>query len=139
MVSRSARALYSSAHSARASRRSSALQPGSVATVRSIAAISSGAPVEKLYLVAESSKGSPEERGSETILLVLGEEPVRSVIRATLEEEGYAVLQAASGEEALGKAARHPGPIHLMLSDAAMPGMLRCGLVNGDTDVGKSL
>ena len=74
-------------------------------------------------LVAGDSKGFPEERGCETILLVLGEEPVRSVIRATLEEEGYAVLQAGSGDEALGKAARHPGPIHLMLSDVAMPGI----------------
>jgi PAS domain S-box-containing protein len=74
-------------------------------------------------LVADDSKGSAEERGSQTILLVLGEDPVRSVIRADLEEEGYAVLQAASGDEALGKAARHPGPIHLMLSDAAMPGI----------------
>jgi PAS domain S-box-containing protein len=65
----------------------------------------------------------PEEAGREIILLVEGEDPLRSVIRQTLEEEGYVVLPAASGEEALERAARHSGPIHLVLSDAVMPGI----------------
>ena len=68
-------------------------------------------------------RAAPEDTGPETILLVLDEDPLRSVIRETLEEEGYAVVQAASGEEALEKAAQHPGPIHLLLSDAVLPGI----------------
>jgi len=61
--------------------------------------------------------------GPETILLVLDDDLLRSVIRETLEEEGYAVLRAASGEQALEQAAHHSGPIHLMLSDAVLPGI----------------
>jgi len=64
-----------------------------------------------------------EGTGPKTILLVLDEDPLRSVIRETLEEEGYAVVPAASGEEALEKAAQHPGPIDLVLSDAVLPGI----------------
>ena len=54
---------------------------------------------------------------------MLDEDPLRLVIGETLEEEGYAVVQAASGEEALEKAAEHPGSIHLLLSDAVLPGI----------------
>jgi CheY-like chemotaxis protein len=74
-------------------------------------------------IVADPPAGAPEDTGPETILLVLDEDPLRLVICETLEEEGYAVVQAASGEEALEKAAEHPGPIHLLLSDAVLPGI----------------
>jgi len=73
------------------------------------------------HAAAGPSTVGPEQAGRETILLVEGEDPLRSVIRQTLEEEGYVVLPAASGEEALEWAARHSGPIHLVLSDAVMP------------------
>jgi PAS domain S-box-containing protein len=68
-------------------------------------------------------KGAPAGTGSGTILLVLGEDPLRSVIGETLEEDGYLVLSAASGEEAIERAARHSGSIHLLLSDAVLPGL----------------
>jgi PAS domain S-box-containing protein len=74
-------------------------------------------------VAAAPPKAARDETGSETILLVVEEDPLRSAIRETLEEEGYAVVEAASGEEALGKAAEHPGPIQLMLSDAEAPGI----------------
>ena len=64
-----------------------------------------------------------EDTGPRTILLVLGEGPLRSVIGETLEAEGYLVLPAASGEEAIERAARHSGSIHLLLSDALLPGL----------------
>lgn len=72
---------------------------------------------------AGPSKPAPEEAVPETILLVEADDPLRSVIRETLEEERYAVVEAASGEEALEKAAHHSGPIHLVLSDVVMPGI----------------
>ena len=64
-----------------------------------------------------------EERGMETILLVEDEEPVRAVIRKTLMANGYAVLEARHGGDALQVAGHHRGPIHLLLTDVVMPGM----------------
>lgn len=61
--------------------------------------------------------------GSETILLVEDEESVRSLTRRVLELQGYLVLTAASGEEALELSARYEGRIHLLLTDVVMPGI----------------
>jgi two-component system cell cycle sensor histidine kinase/response regulator CckA len=63
------------------------------------------------------------EWGSETILLVEDEELVRRVTARILARHGYNVLESASGCEALAVSREHPGPIHLMLTDAVMPGM----------------
>jgi hypothetical protein len=38
-----------------------------------------------------------------------------------LEEQGYVVLDAASGEDALELAQRHAGPIDLLITDVVMP------------------
>lgn len=62
-------------------------------------------------------------RGSETILVAEDEEGVRSLTREVLEKYGYTVLEAANGEEALAVAARHQGPLDLLLSDVVMPRM----------------
>ena len=74
-----------------------------------------------------SAKASPDEeaalRGSETILLVEDEAPVREVTTAQLDALGYRVLSCPSGEAALATARAHSGPIHLLLSDLVMPGM----------------
>ncbi len=61
--------------------------------------------------------------GSETILLVEDEELLRNPIREILERQGYSVLEAIHGEEALIVAREYPGPINLLLSDIVMPGM----------------
>ena len=61
--------------------------------------------------------------GSETILLVEDEELLRTPIREILERQGYSVLEAGNGEEALVVARQYPGPIDLLLSDIVMPGM----------------
>jgi PAS domain S-box-containing protein len=61
--------------------------------------------------------------GSETILLVEDEEPVRAVAHAILRKEGYRVLVAANGGAALLLCEAESGPIHLLLTDVVMPQM----------------
>lgn len=62
-------------------------------------------------------------RGTETILLVEDEKMVRDLVATLLEQSGYTVLRAGNGEEALQVAARHRGPLHLVLTDVVMPGI----------------
>jgi signal transduction histidine kinase len=69
----------------------------------------------------EPRAGAP--RGSETILLVEDEEAVRALARDILEAQGYAVLEAGHGVEALSVCETHPGPIQLVLTDVVMPKM----------------
>ena len=61
--------------------------------------------------------------GGETILVVEDEPSIRALACEMLESHGYQTLCAGSGEEALGLAVRHAGPIHLLLADVVMPGL----------------
>jgi GAF domain-containing protein/ActR/RegA family two-component response regulator len=61
--------------------------------------------------------------GRETILLVEDEQLVLETVRDILQAHGYAVLEARHGREALQISERHPGPLHLLLTDVVMPGM----------------
>ena len=60
---------------------------------------------------------------TETILLVEDALRVRAVVREILEMNGYNVLEARHGVEALEISERHQGPIHLMVTDVVMPQM----------------
>jgi two-component system, cell cycle sensor histidine kinase and response regulator CckA len=62
-------------------------------------------------------------RGTETILVVEDETTVRELAREFLELQGYTVLEATHGQEALRVSRAHDGPIHLMLTDVVMPHM----------------
>jgi two-component system, cell cycle sensor histidine kinase and response regulator CckA len=62
-------------------------------------------------------------RAGETILLVEDEEAVRRIAARTLTADGYRVLTAKDGPDALEVAAREAGTIHLLLTDVVMPGM----------------
>jgi two-component system, cell cycle sensor histidine kinase and response regulator CckA len=61
-------------------------------------------------------------RGTETILLVEDQAPLRSLSREILEKLGYTVLTAAHAEEAMRVACTFPGRIDLLLTDVVMPG-----------------
>jgi CheY-like chemotaxis protein len=63
------------------------------------------------------------ENGAATILVAEDEPAVRSLVVSALKADGYRVLQASGGTEALQLAATAGGPIHLLLTDATMPGM----------------
>jgi len=61
--------------------------------------------------------------GSETVLVVEDEDALRPLICSFLARYGYKVLEARHGGEALLLCERHPGPIHLLVTDVVMPQM----------------
>ena len=61
--------------------------------------------------------------GSETILLVEDEESVRQLVRDTLVNKGYQVIESENGESGVAAALRHKGKIDLVITDVVMPGM----------------
>ncbi len=62
-------------------------------------------------------------RGTETVLVAEDNGSVRGLIAAILKEYGYLVLEAATGNDAVLLAERHPGSIDLLVADVQMPGM----------------
>jgi signal transduction histidine kinase len=71
---------------------------------------------------AEQPRGTRTLAGTETILLAEDDDMLRPLTKGLLRKLGYVVLQAANAEEALEAAARHDGPIHLLVADVVMPG-----------------
>jgi len=61
--------------------------------------------------------------GTETVLIVEDEEPLRLLARLCLESNGYSVLDAPNAAAALELAEKHDGRIDLLLTDVVMPGM----------------
>ena len=57
-----------------------------------------------------------------TILVVDDEAGERSLMRNTLQNEGYTVLESSDYDEALAVHARHRGAIDLLLVDLSLPG-----------------
>ncbi|HZD05710.1 MAG TPA: ATP-binding protein, partial [Longimicrobiales bacterium] len=60
---------------------------------------------------------------SGTVLVVEDERSVRTIVRRVLQREGYQVLEASGGEEALDLLERYDGDIELLLTDLVMPRM----------------
>src|SRR5215208_726823 len=60
----------------------------------------------------------------QTVILVAEDEVVvRNVVRIVLEGQGYFILAANDGQEALTISRQYPGIIHALLSDVKMPKM----------------
>lgn len=83
----------------------------------------------KVYLpridqpVAVEAQGEQKTvaRGSETILLVEDDDMVRTLVRETLQREGYRILDAPGPMDAKKIAETHKAPIQLMITDVVMP------------------
>jgi CheY-like chemotaxis protein len=85
-----------------------------------------------IYLPAAASSPAPSvseasldevPRGDETVLVVEDDDGVRRLATDMLRMQGYTVLDACNGEDALKCAEEHDGPIALLLTDVIMPGM----------------
>jgi PAS domain S-box-containing protein len=61
------------------------------------------------------------ETGTETVLLAEDEEAIREFIKKMLEEYGYKVITAGSGQEAINEFKAHKDKIQLLLLDVIMP------------------
>ena len=61
--------------------------------------------------------------GHETILLVEDEDGVRSLVATVLRRNGYTVIDASHGAEALDKVAGNPAVVDLLVTDVVMPGI----------------
>jgi PAS domain S-box-containing protein len=89
--------------------------------------------VFKIYLPCVSSKETVQElpsrsrhavaKGSETILLVEDEDAVRRATAEFLTLNGYSVLEARDGLDALAVAKNHGSTIHLVVTDVVMPNL----------------
>ncbi len=66
---------------------------------------------------------APAPAGTETVFLVEDEEQILALAREILERYGFTVLEARTPGEACLLAEKHPGVIHLLLTDVVMPGM----------------
>jgi two-component system cell cycle sensor histidine kinase/response regulator CckA len=73
--------------------------------------------------VAHQRRVADVPHGTETILLAEDDDGVRDLARRVLQGQGYTVLEARNGQEALLVSSRHTGPIHLLLTDVVMPGI----------------
>ena len=73
--------------------------------------------------LVESREGTEFPGGSETILVVEDDEPLRELTVSMLLEAGYRVIEAGNAEAALDIAKTSDPRIDLLLADVIMPGM----------------
>ncbi len=80
-------------------------------------------PSVEAAVPARKSEPEPTKplRGNETVLLVEDERQLRELFQIVLQENGYNVLAASDGTEAILLSERHPGALHLLISDVVMP------------------
>ncbi len=93
-------------------------------------AVGQGTSVRVLLPVTQepaSASGAPspagDRVGTETVLVVDDNDAVRRVTATALCRKGYRVLQAESGAAAIEASRAEPGPIHVLVTDVAMPSM----------------
>ena len=94
-------------------------EPGKGTTFKVYLPVSEEAHVEEIT----REKTSMDLGGSETILLVEDNEQVSLLAHSILKRQGYRVLVAGNGPEALTVLASYDDPVHLLLTDVVMPEM----------------
>jgi two-component system, cell cycle sensor histidine kinase and response regulator CckA len=67
--------------------------------------------------------GKPFGPSAETVMVVEDQSEVRRMVLAILRQNGYRLLEAADGTEALSLCQRFDEPIQLLITDVVMPGM----------------
>ncbi len=74
-------------------------------------------------LLTQGSASARLQQPSEplTILLVEDDPMQRALFSTCLTEQGFAVLEASHGTDALRVCRKHSGPIHLLLTDVMLP------------------
>jgi PAS domain S-box-containing protein len=89
-----------------------------------------GTRVNALFPVTEERPRHPEsgltaasDAATETILVVEDDADLREVVVRILERNGYSVIQASSGPDAIAAASVHAGHIDMLLTDVVMPHM----------------
>jgi PAS domain S-box-containing protein len=90
-----------------------------------------GTTFTALLPVTDQTPAQPEapaaihhSRGGETVLVVEDEDAMREVTRRILARNGYQVITAATGADAVELALRLERDIHLLITDVIMPQML---------------
>jgi len=83
---------------------------------------------DSLSALPEPVAAAPASGGAETILLVEDDPVVKTVITMMLDDRGYRLIPAGSGEEALALARAAPGTVDLLITDLVM-----CGLNGRET------
>ncbi len=77
--------------------------------------------LREIAAVEPAAANEPARGGTETILVVEDELPVRELVCKVLRNAGYSVLEAATGVEALKVWQTHRDQIDLLLTDIVMP------------------
>lgn len=75
-----------------------------------------GAPSKKL-----SNEAGPVSSGTEAILIVEDDEAIRDLTRKVLEGNGYQVITAVDGDDAIEKYRKQPDTIRLLILDLILP------------------
>jgi len=99
-------------------------EPGMGTTIKVHLPASSAVPSRSRTTAAERPPGN-----GEVVLVVEDEADVRRMAERILTKGGYSVIGTDGGDEALEVCARTEQPIHVLLTDVIMPGMLGTELV----------
>ena len=94
-------------------------QPGTGTVFQTYFPLGVDTPAAKRRAEAQSTT----EAGTETLLLVEDEEPLRKVTREILQMNGYRVVVAVDGQHALQVFQENINEIELVISDAVMPNL----------------